>query len=96
MNQVISVSERFAVETSSVIRSSLRDALRLRPDSVIVDLSKVGYMDTSGIATLIEAMGIARRQGSRLILRGVQEQPRYFLKVTDLDRIFPIEEELTP
>ena len=50
-------------------------------------------MDTSGLATLIEAMRIARKQDTQLVLRGVQEQPRYLLEVRERDRLFPIEEE---
>ena len=57
-----------------------------------VDLSDVPYMDTSGLATLMEAMQIARQQGTRLILRGIQEQPHSLLKVTDLDQVFEMEE----
>jgi anti-anti-sigma factor len=49
-------------------------------------------MDTSGLATLMEAMRIARQQGTRLVLASIQDQPRYLLKVTDLDHLFGIEE----
>jgi anti-anti-sigma regulatory factor len=37
-------------------------------------------------------MRTARQQGTRLVLCGVQEQPRYLLKVTDLDHIVEIEQ----
>jgi len=49
-------------------------------------------MDTSGLATLVETMRIGRQQGTRLVLRGIQNQPRYLLEITDLDRVFEIEE----
>jgi anti-sigma B factor antagonist len=56
-----------------------------------VDLTGVTYMDSSGLATLIETMRTGRRQGTRLVLSGIQEQPRYLLRVTDLDHVFEIE-----
>src|SRR5215469_10397163 len=93
MGEVISISGRVTTDTSGQMRSRLGDALRQKPDTVIIDLSHVHYMDTSGLATLIEAMRIARKLDTQLVLRGVQEQPRYLLKVTNLDRMFPIEEE---
>ncbi len=96
MGEVVSISGRITTDTSSQMRSRLGDALGSKPDTVTVDLSHVEYMDTSGLATLIEAMRIARKQHTQLILRGVQEQPRYLLKVTDLDHVFPIEEEAKP
>lgn len=45
-------------------------------------------MDTSGFATLIEAMRLARQQNTQILLRGVQDQPRYLFKVSELDRVF--------
>lgn len=93
MQELVSISGRITTDTSSQMRSRLGDAMRSKPHTVTIDLSEVEYMDTSGLATLIEAMRIARKQQTELVLRGVQEQPRYLLKVTDLDRLFPIEEE---
>jgi anti-sigma B factor antagonist len=96
MGQIVSISGRVAIDTSSLMRDRLADALRSRPDVITIDLSQVDYMDTSGLATLIEAMSLARRQNTELLLRGVREQPRYLLKVSDLDRVFPIEEDAKP
>lgn len=93
MPEVVSISGRITIDTSSQMRSRIADALRSGPDTVTIDLSQVDYMDTSGLATLMEAIRIARKQHTEFVLRGLQEQPRYLLKVTHLDRLFPIEEE---
>jgi anti-sigma B factor antagonist len=74
------------------MRRMLADALRSQVAKVTVDLSGTSYMDTSGLATLMEATRIARHQGTRLILRGIQEQPRCLLEVTDLNQVFEMEE----
>jgi len=60
------------------------------PANVTVDLSGVTYMDTSGLATLVEAARIARKQGTQLVLSGIQGQVRYFLEITRLDQLFEI------
>ena len=96
MGEIVSISGRVAIDTSGGMRDRLADALRSKPDAITIDLSQVDYMDTSGLATLIEAMRLARKQNTQLLLRGVQEQPRYLLKVSDLDRVFPIEEDAKP
>ena len=96
MGEIVSISGRVAIDTSSRMRDRLADALRSRPDAITIDLSQVDYMDTSGLATLIEAMRLARQENTELLLRGVQEQPRYLLRVSDLDRVFPIEEDAKP
>lgn len=91
MGEIVSISGRVAIDTSSRMRDRLAEALGTKPDAITIDLSQVEYMDTSGLATLIEAMRIARQQHTELLLRGIQEQPRYLLRVSNLDRVFPIE-----
>ncbi len=89
---VVSLQGRITVNNANDMRGTLAGALRSQPKELTVDLSSVVYMDTSGLATLMEAMRIARHQNTRLFVGGVQTQPRYLLKITDLDHIFEIDE----
>jgi anti-sigma B factor antagonist len=92
---IVSLQGRITVDNANEMRSTLADALRLQPRELTVDLSGVNYMDTSGLATLMEAMRNARQQGTRLVLGSIQAQPRYLLNVTDLDHVFGVEEGQT-
>jgi anti-sigma B factor antagonist len=83
---------RITIDSAHQMRRRLANALRAHRALVAVDLSDVPYMDTAGLATLIEAMRTARQQGTRLVLSGIQQQPGYLLKVTDLDHVFEIDE----
>ena len=87
---------RITIDSADQVRRRLTNALRTHPDLVAVDLSDVSYMDTSGLATLMEAMRTARQQGTRLVLSGIQQQPGYLLKVTELDHLFEIDEGPKP
>jgi anti-sigma B factor antagonist len=89
---IVSLQGRITVSNANEMRRTLADALRLQPKELTVDLSSVTYMDTSGLATLMEAMRSARQQGTQLVLGSIQAQPRYLLKVTDLDHVFGVEE----
>ena len=89
---IVSLQGRITVSNANEMRRTLADALRSQPRELTVDLVSVTYMDTSGLATLIEAMRNARKQSTRLVLRSVQTQPRYLLTVTDLDHVFEIQE----
>jgi anti-anti-sigma regulatory factor len=60
MGEIVSISGRVAIDTSSRMRDRLADALRSRTDAIPIALSQVDYMDTSRLATLIEAMRLAR------------------------------------
>ena len=92
MKATVSMPGWITIDKAEQIRRRLASALRTHPALVAVDLSDVPYMDKSGIATLLEAMQTARQQGTRLVLSGIQQQPRYLLKVTDLDHVFEIDE----
>jgi anti-sigma B factor antagonist len=86
---------RITINNADEMRRTLSVALRPQLPKLTIDLSGVTYMDTSGLATLMETMRIARQQGTRLVLSGIQNQPRYLLQVTDLDHVFEIEEAAT-
>ena len=91
MGESVAIHGRITVENSGEMSSALANALRKKPTKLSVDLSGVSYIDTSGLATLLEAVGKAREQGTRLVLKAIQDQPRYFLEITHLDRLFDIE-----
>ncbi|MHC4429252.1 MAG: STAS domain-containing protein, partial [Planctomycetota bacterium] len=60
------------------------------PARLVIDLSGVPYMDSSGVATLVEAMQIARRTGSKLVLAALQEKVRSIFEIARLDMVFSI------
>lgn len=72
------------------LQTSLRGAMQERPKVLIVDLAKVPYMDSSGVATLVEAMQIARKQATRLVLCSLQDKVRSIFEIARLDRVFTI------
>lgn len=86
----VAMQGRITVSNSGEMRTALANALRTKPASLLVDLSGVSYIDTSAVATLIEAARIARSQGTRLVLGGIHDQPRYFFEITHLNRLFDI------
>jgi len=87
----IAIHGRITVENSGEMSTTLTNALRKKPKKLSVDLSGVSYIDTSGLATLLQAAGTARKQGTRLVLDALQDQPRYLLEITHLDRLFDME-----
>lgn len=82
---------RITIENSNEMRKALMRALRAKPADLSVDFSGVSYIDTSGLATLVEASRIAHKQGTKLSLTGVHDQPQYLLQISHFDKIFDIE-----
>ena len=61
---------------------------------VIIDLSGVPYMDSSGVATLVEAMQVARRNKIKLLLCTMQDRVRSIFEIARLDTVFVIVDDI--
>jgi anti-sigma B factor antagonist len=75
---------------SPVLRNSLRQAQNVKPKRLVVDLGLVDYMDSSGVATLVEALQIARRNNTRMVLCGMKDRVRSIFEIARLDTVFTI------
>jgi anti-sigma B factor antagonist len=63
-------------------------------NGVLVDLSAVTYIDSSGIACLVEGYQTAKQQQLRFGLVGVSENAMNVLRLTRLDQVFPVHDSL--
>jgi len=80
---------RLNIDSSPALRDRLLSILRAQsPDAVNVDLIEVTYMDSSGIATLIEALKIARTRQTKLCLQGMQGRLLHLFRVTGVLTLF--------
>lgn len=73
-------------------RRVLTDVQTQRPGRLVIDLSEVPYMDSSGVATLVEAMQRARSLSQRLVLAAPQPRVRSVFEIARLDTVFTITE----
>lgn len=55
---------------------------------VIVDLSAVSYIDSSGVASLVEALQAAKKNGSQFSIAAASEPTRRVLELARLDKVF--------
>ncbi len=58
--------------------------------SLLVDLAKVSYIDSSGVASLVEGYQTAKKQSLKFGLVGVSDAAMSVLKLARLDQVFPI------
>jgi anti-sigma B factor antagonist len=67
---LVRLNGRLSIDSSPALRERLLALLQSEPpEAVIVDLTEAPYIDLSGIATLIEALKIARNRGTTLRLK---------------------------
>ena len=57
---------------------------------MLVDLSQVEYIDSSGVASLVEGYQTAKKQSLKFGLVGVSDAAMSVLKLARLDKVFPI------
>ena len=91
---VVRLSGNVDLEHSPDIRKTLLEAVAERVN-VFVDLSEVTYIDSSGIACLVEALQTARNHGANLGLVSVSRQAMRVLELARLDMVFSIHDDLT-
>ena len=61
-----------------------------RTPKVYLNLRNVRYIDSSGIASLVEGLKASRDLGSRLILFGLSRSVREVMELSRLQKIFEI------
>ena len=86
------VSPKGDIDTmqSTKLREALKPILNSDVSKLIVDLSGVNYMDSSGIATLIEALQICKQGETNFGICGLNDGVRSIIELARLDTIFVI------
>ena len=77
------------LEYSPKARQVLLDSVTQRRD-VLVDLSGVSYIDSSGVANLVEAFQLSRQRGTGFALVSVNPAALRVLQLARLDKVFTI------
>jgi anti-sigma B factor antagonist len=76
--------------SSEVRRIVLLEVREKRTPRVILNLHEVSYIDSSGVASLVEGLKASRDAGSRLILFGLSPIAHEVLRLTRLLTVFEI------
>jgi anti-sigma B factor antagonist len=76
--------------TTPPLRRELTAAVSRTPAKVIVDLTEVSFMDSSGVYVLISALRTAQRGGGSVCLVGACRTVERVLVLSGLDALFPL------
>ena len=88
---IFDISGDIDLATSPELRKPLLRELReVRTPKVVLNLKAVRYIDSSGVASLVEGLKAARDVGARFILFGLNTTVREVLQLSKLVRIFEI------
>jgi anti-sigma B factor antagonist len=91
---IFDISGDIDLATSPQLRKAvLRELKELRIPRVVLNLKKVRYIDSSGVASLVEGLKASRDVGSRFVLFGLNTTVREVLQLSKLVKIFEIYED---
>ena len=91
---VVDVSGRITLgEGASQLRDELRDLTAKGHKKILLNLSDVTYIDSSGIGELVSALTTVTNQGGALKLLGLTKRVKDLLQITKLYTVFDVHEE---
>jgi len=86
---LVSLKGRIDMDSSPAVRDQLIAVLRApHPRTVSIDLSAVTHIDSSGVATLIEVLRIARGSTTQLRLQGLHDRLHRLFEATGILSLF--------
>ncbi len=90
--QILRVSGDIDLKSSPQLRAKLQEVLKTRPRGVLLDLKGCPYIDSSGIATLVEALQGLRVTSGKMALASAAQRVKDIFEIAHLDGIFPMYE----
>ena len=91
--KVVRLSGDVDLHTSPKAREAILACLKQK-SPLLVELSAVTYMDSSGVASLVEGYQTAKKLGLEFGLVAVAQAAMNVLKLARLDKVFPIHASL--
>ena len=89
---LITLSGRLDAKTSpNLLKAALRLYTKDRYRNLTIDFADVSYIETSGLATLLEILVTAKENFAQLTLSCLSEKVRYMIDVNGLAGFFKIE-----
>jgi anti-sigma B factor antagonist len=87
---VVRVAGELDLHTSPQLRDHVLGLIGEPPVRLALDLSEVGFMDSSSLGMLVTCLKRIRERDGRLMLIGVTGSPAKVFTLTGLDRVFDL------
>lgn len=87
---ILELSGRFDTNEEASVREWLSKVGVSPQAQVVVNLSKVDFIDSTGLATLVQGMKHCRQQGGDVYLTGLQQPIQIIFQLTRMDKVFQI------
>ena len=87
---MIAIDGEVDLNSSPQLRKVFSELADKRTSRIIVNFAKVTYIDSSGLATLIEMMQRLKKDQGRMYLVHMSDKIKSLFEITKLDKLFMI------
>lgn len=87
---VLELGGEIDMKCSARVKKKFKEIYRDKPPLLVVDMTEVKFMDSSGLATLVGVLKWCRLNGSELRLAGLTKGVRNIFEICRLETIFQI------
>lgn len=87
---VLAISGELDATTAPEIRPALDALAEEKPNRVIVDLTQLRLIDSSGVGAIVSLFKRVRANGGQFEVQGVNGQPLSIFQVLRLDKVFGV------
>jgi len=87
---VCHVEGEIDINSSPGIKKAFDKLIAQKTPKIIINLSKVTYVDSSGLATLVEILKNMKSYGGRMRLTNLSSKIKSLFEITKLERLFEI------
>jgi anti-sigma B factor antagonist len=92
---VVSVRGELDAKTAPEVRAALDRVVEQQPDRVLVELSRLRLIDSTGVGAIVSLFKRVRAYGGKFEVKGVTGQPWTIFQVLRLDKVFALKRSPT-
>jgi anti-sigma B factor antagonist len=91
---VVHLQGEVDLNVSPQLRTRLKELTQTKKPLIVIDMAGVPYIDSSGVATLVECLQGVSRYGGKLRLAAMGRQTLSVLEISRLDTVFSVFDSL--
>lgn len=87
---VVDVQGDIDMHTSADLQKGFQEILKKKPEKVVINLTGVPYMDSSGVASLVKLLSSTRKSKIDMCIFGLSKRVKAVFDITRLATVFKI------
>ncbi len=87
----VSLKGEVDIYTANKLKETLIDMVAERPQDILIDASRLEYIDSTGLGVLIGALKRLKQHEKDIYIKDVKLNVKKIFKITGLDKIFKVE-----